>query len=261
LKSTSIRGVWGAPAQRRLDVTATLSGGARLWGRLYPANGGEAIRAETENVGEAAQTLFNIMTLRGGTATLNGKLVDGGADLNLEMKNVRMVKAPTVRQILTEASLSSVNDTLNSNEGVLFTNVVAPVKLRDHRLLVGESRATGPSLGVTAKGVVDLQKGTLDVEGAMAPAYGLNAAVGHVPLIGQLLTSRKGEGVVGINYRAKGPFEKPNISVNPLSVLTPGILRRLFEGSTPSQAPAPPAAKASRKAPARAEAGEGGEGG
>jgi hypothetical protein len=257
LKSTSIRGVWGAPAQRRLDVTATLSGGGRLWGRLYPANGGEAILAQTENVGEAAQTLFNIMTLRGGTATLNGKLVEGGADLNLEMKNVRMVKAPTVRQILTQASLSSVNDTLNSNEGVLFTNVVAPVKLRDHRLLVGESRATGPSLGVTAKGVVDLQKGTLDVEGAMAPAYGLNAAVGHVPLIGQLLTSRKGEGVVGINYRAKGPFEKPNISVNPLSVLTPGILRRLFEGSTPSQAPAPPAAKASSKAPARAEAGEG----
>ena len=244
LKSTSIRGVWGAPAQRRLDVTAVLAGGAKVWGRLYPANGGTAILAQTGDAGEAAQTLFNIMTLRGGTATLNGKLVEGGADLNLEMKNVRMVKAPTMREILTEASLKSVSETLNTPEGVLFTNVVAPVKLRDHRLLVGESRATGPSLGVTAKGVVDLQKGTLDVEGAMAPAYGLNAAIGHVPVIGQLLTSRKGEGVVGLSYRAKGPFDKPVISVNPLSLMTPGILRRLFETSTPSQAPTPPPPKA-----------------
>ncbi|HWE46444.1 MAG TPA: DUF3971 domain-containing protein [Caulobacteraceae bacterium] len=245
LKQTSIRGVWGAPAQRRLDVTATLAGGARLWGRLYPSDGTTAVLAQTTNAGEAAQTLFNIMTLRGGTATLNGKLVDGGADLNLVVKNVRMVKAPTMRQILTEASLKTVNDTLN-NEGVLFTNVVAPVKLRDHRILVGESRATGPSLGVTAKGVADLQKGTFDVEGNMAPVYGLNGAIGHVPVIGQLLTSRKGEGVVGIAYRAKGPFDKPQISVNPLSLMTPGILRRLFESNTPSQAPAPPPPKAKK---------------
>ena len=253
LRSTSIRGVWGAPAQRRLDVTAILSGGAKVWGRLYPANGGTAVLAQTGDAGEAAQTLFNITTLRGGTATINGKLVEGGADLNLEMKNVRMVKAPTMREILTEASLKSVNETLNT-EGVLFTTVVAPVKLRDHRLLVGESRATGPSLGVTAKGVADLQKGTLDFEGTMAPVYGLNAAIGHVPVIGQILTSRKGEGVVGLAYRAKGPFDKPQISVNPLSLMTPGILRRLFEGSTPSQAPTAPPPKA-HKPPARADAG------
>ena len=147
--------MWGTPAQRRLDVTATLAGGAKLWGRLYPSNGTTAVLAQTGNAGEAAQTLFNVMTLRGGTATLKGNLVEGGADLNLDIKNVRMVKAPTMRQILSEASLKTVNDTLN-NEGVLFTDVVAPVKLRDHRLLVGESRATGPSLGVTAKGVVDM---------------------------------------------------------------------------------------------------------
>ena len=206
--------------------------------------------AQTGDAGEAAQTLFNIMTLRGGTAILNGKLVEGGADFTLEMKNVRMVKAPTMRQILTEASLKSVNDTLNT-EGVLFTTV-GPVKLRDHRLLVGDARATGPSLGVTAKGVADLQKGTLDFEGALAPAYGLNAAIGHVPVIGQLLTSRKGEGVVALAYRAKGPFDKPLITVNPLSLMTPGILRRLFETSAPSQAPAPPKAS---KPPAHADAG------
>jgi hypothetical protein len=55
-----------------------------------------------------------------------------------------------------------------------------------------------------------------------------------VPVLGQILTSRKGEGFVGLGYYAKGSIEKPQVSVNPLSLVTPGILRRMFETSSPS---------------------------
>jgi len=109
-------------------------------------------------------------------------------------------------------------------------------------VIVGESRATGSARGLTTRGVADLNTDTLDFQGSIAPAYSLNAAVGHVPVLGQILTSRKGEGVVGLGYSAKGSFEKPQVSVNPLSVLTPGILRRMFEAppvgvDTPAPAP------------------------
>ncbi len=255
LKTTSIRGVWGPPAVRRLDVTAALASGAKVWGRIYPSAGGQAVLAQTADAGEAAKALFNVQTLRGGSAVLTGKLVEGGADLTLEMKNVRIVKAPTVSAVLTEASLKDVNASLN-NEGVLFTNVTAPVQLRGQRLMIGESRATGPSLGITAKGIADLSSGTLDVSGAIAPAYALNAAIGHVPVLGQILTSRKGEGVVGLSYVARGSFEKPKVSVNPLSLVTPGILRRIFEAPVRAPPPAPPPKP--RAAVSEAPAGEGG---
>ncbi len=250
LRATTIKGVWGAVNVRRLDVTAVMASGAKVWGRVYPAAGGAAIIAQTSDAGEAAKTLFDMQTLKGGSAVLSGKLVDGGADLNLEMKNVRLVHAPAMAQILTVASLRGLADTMNG-DGVLFSNVVVPLQIRGHRVNVGDSRATGSALGLTAKGYVDLSKDTLDFQGTLAPAYGINSAVGHVPVLGQLLTSRKGEGVLGLGYSARGSFEKPQVSVNPLSLVTPGILRRMFEGGQTTSTPVAPAPPTKAKKPVR----------
>jgi hypothetical protein len=55
--------------------------------------------------------------------------------------------------------------------------------------------------------------------------------LGIVPILGNLLVSKPGEGVIGMTYNVSGNSEEPKISVNPLSVLTPGIFRRIFEGT------------------------------
>ena len=36
------------------------------------------------------------------------------------------------------------------------------------------------------------------------------------------------EGIFAINYDANGPWDEPKIQVNPLSLLTPGIIRNIF---------------------------------
>ena len=61
------------------------------------------------------------------------------------------------------------------------------------------------------------------------PAYGINSVLENVPLIGRVLTGRKGEGVFGFSYRVGGRTDDLSLLVNPFSVLTPGILRRVFE--------------------------------
>jgi len=61
----------------------------------------------------------------------------------------------------------------------------------------------------------------------------------NIPLLGDLLASKKGEGIFGITYSMTGNAEQPNISTNPLSMLTPGIFRRIFEGHIPTQKDAP----------------------
>ena len=71
------------------------------------------------------------------------------------------------------------------------------------------------------------------------PAFGLNSMVSNIPLLGDLLASKKGEGIFGVTYSATGNADQPSISVNPLSALTPGILRRIFEGHIPTAANAP----------------------
>jgi hypothetical protein len=145
------------------------------------------------------------------------------------MRNVRLVRAPMLAQILTMGSLRGMADTLNG-EGISFSRVIAPMRLRGSRLTIPDARAGGGSLGLTGKGFVDLDRRSMDLSGAIAPGYGLNSMIGSVPLVGQLLVSKRGEGVFGVTYTAKGPFAAPKVSVNPFSLAAPGILRRMFEG-------------------------------
>ena len=55
-------------------------------------------------------------------------------------------------------------------------------------------------------------------------------------MIGELLVSRPGEGVIGITYSVEGPFDSLTVFANPLSALAPGVLRRLFEGTAADRA-------------------------
>ena len=58
----------------------------------------------------------------------------------------------------------------------------------------------------------------------IAPAYGLNTLIGRIPLVGNLLAGRDGT-VFAANYAITGTVEKPDISLNPLSVLSPNSLK------------------------------------
>jgi hypothetical protein len=61
----------------------------------------------------------------------------------------------------------------------------------------------------------------------------LNNVLSAIPVFGNLVTSRKGEGILGLTYQMKGNIAEPSILVNPLSMFTPGILRRIFEFGPP----------------------------
>ena len=221
-------GTWADPARRRLDVSASTTAGSGLTVHLAPDAGGGLISARITNVADVADSVLGVGGFAGGSATVQGRLRPEGADFEVEMRNVRLVRAPVLAQILTMGSLRGMADTLNG-EGVSFTRVTAPMKLRGSRLTIGDARAVGGSLGLTGKGVVDIDRRTMDLSGAIAPAQGINSMLGSVPLVGQLLVSKKGEGLFGVTYSAKGPFAEPKVSVNPFSLAAPGILRRMFE--------------------------------
>jgi hypothetical protein len=101
------------------------------------------------------------------------------------------------------------------------------------------ARATGPSIGFTADGYIDRPKNAVALKGTLVPLFGLNSVLGAIPLVGDVLVSKKGEGVFGMTYSIHGNADQPDIDVNPLSVLTPGIFRRIFEGRMPNSAQAP----------------------
>ena len=80
------------------------------------------------------------------------------------------------------------------------------------------------------------ERAVLDMEGTIVPAYFFNSLLGNLPIIGRLFSPEAGGGLFAATFRARGPAEDADITINPLAALTPGFLRGLFglaEGPRP----------------------------
>jgi hypothetical protein len=51
--------------------------------------------------------------------------------------------------------------------------------------------------------------------------------LGQIPIVG-LFLGGSNEGLVGITYQATGPPSAPRITVNPVSAIAPGLLRKFI---------------------------------
>jgi hypothetical protein len=68
------------------------------------------------------------------------------------------------------------------------------------------------------------------MSGTVVPAYLINSIWGRIPMLGDLLTGgEKGGGVFAASYTMTGRWDDPEIAINPLSVLAPGFLRKMFD--------------------------------
>ncbi len=85
-----------------------------------------------------------------------------------------------------------------------------------------------PYMGLTTEGTVDFAHNAIDVSGTVIPAYSVNTLLGKIPLLGVLLGGGQNEGLFAISYRAKGALNAPRLTVNPLSAIAPGILRKIL---------------------------------
>jgi hypothetical protein len=55
--------------------------------------------------------------------------------------------------------------------------------------------------------------------------------IGNIPIIGQILTG--GDALLAATYTISGDPDDPSVGVNPLSVLAPGIIRKMLFENTP----------------------------
>ncbi len=60
------------------------------------------------------------------------------------------------------------------------------------------------------------------------PAYGVNNLFGKLPVLGLVLGGGQQEGLIGVNFRVSGSTSAPTLSINPLSAIAPGFLRKIF---------------------------------
>lgn len=194
-------------------------------------DGSRRLTASADNAGLLFSALFGVDQVRGGAFALEGASPAAKApwEMDVRVDDFTVVRAPILARLLGLASLQGLADVLGGT-GLDFTSLTAPVTYEQGVLTLEQARAAGPALGVTMDGDIDLRNDQLALNGVLVPSYGLNTSLGALPIIGDLLTSREGEGLIALTYSVDGPFDETQIAVNPLSALAPGIFRRIFEG-------------------------------
>ena len=231
-----------------MSIDAALTGTGKASLRFGQAAGDRSFRLATDDMG-ALLRLFNVSeNIAGGQLEVNGRVEDKGRHRifrgEMQGADYRLIHAPIMARLLSVASLAAVSSLLQG-EGIPFTRLKGSFVIDDGRLELKELRAYGGAIGVKVDGFYDFDNETLDFAGTLVPAYTLNSVLGNIPLLGTLLTGGKGEGIFAANFRVSGPRAAPEVTVNPLSALAPGVLRKLFLFDAPEPSP-PPGSGSSR---------------
>jgi hypothetical protein len=229
----------------RILLDATLPGGTSL-GVRYKARADRRHDLEivSADAGDLLRTFDVTDKVRGGRLQISGIATDDAPDRPLagtaEITDFRLTKTPFLVRLLSIATLTGLIDVL-TGEGFQFDRFRADFNKTAGRLAVSGGRASGPSLGFTGDGYIDLDRSALDMRGTIVPVYLLNNLLGKIPVIGNLLIGGNGQGLFAVTYRASGALDEPTLSVNPLTALAPGFLRNLFQAQAPQSPPQPAA--------------------
>jgi len=208
------------------NFTALL-GKAEINGAVIPSRGRSAVRITGRDAGDILAGAGVLRRVQDGTFRLDLAPVGtaaGSYDGLLRIEGTRLQGGNVITGLLDAISIVGILDQLNG-PGIYFEEVEARFRLTPSQVIVQQSSAVGPSMGISLDGFYNLASKQMDMQGVLSPIYLLNG-------IGQIFT-RKGEGLIGFNFNVTGPAQQPRIAVNPLSVFTPGMFRDIFRRPPP----------------------------
>lgn len=216
---------------------------------------------QSENGGATLRFLDLYRRAYGGDLVL--QLGDGASqDGDLMMRNFVVRDEPALRRVTASQSRTQAFDRTDPAQPqarvdvseVPFTKMRAEFTRSDSRIDIRDAVLWGQQVGFTIKGSVDYGRDRVDIGGTFVPGYAFNNAFAQVPIVGMILGGGgQHGGLFAVNFRISGAASAPTMTINPLSAIAPGILRRFVDplGGAPLGQNAPAATvPAPQQAPA-----------
>ena len=214
-----------------LDAIGSILDGGDFAVKIAPSGGKRRLSVDAKDAGRFLRGMDAIRAMQSGHLVINAVFGDplgfhplAGTAL---IDNVVVRNSPVLGKLLQAITLYGLVDVLRG-PGITFSHIVVPFHYDGSDLYLKDARAENPSLGLTANGQIGLSSGQTTITGTIVPAYFFNSMLGQLPLVGKLFSPEKGGGVFAARFGLGGSVDDPNVSINPVSVLTPGFLREIF---------------------------------
>jgi hypothetical protein len=194
-----------------------------------PDSGPPLFRLTTSDGGGLLAFMDFYTHMEGGALSTELRLADGGFSGSIDIENFVLRGEPALKSFANAPNAGPIASKVKLDpNAVSFSRLHAMLQKNGGRLEVRDGAIANPSIGSTLEGWIDFDKDTLDVSGTFVPAYGVNNLFGQLPVIGLVLGGGEQEGLIGVNFRVTGKTNAPVLSVNPLSAIAPGFLRKIF---------------------------------
>lgn len=177
-------------------------------------------------------------SMGGGDGRLTANLSDGAkviTDGTFVVRDFRIAEDPKLNRLMDGAGRAAQQRNPTAAAQVTapstsaFTKLTVGFSVTNGIMKIDEGVLRGPTSGGTAAGTIDLPRQRMSLAGTFIPIYALNNLFGRIPVIGEILGAGSDGGLFGVTFKLEGPIADPALSFNPISSLTPGIFRRIFE--------------------------------
>ena len=229
-----IRNVGGSLSARngrleQAEIQGTFLSGQPVVFRVTPVEGGREMRINGRDGGAAIRAANLYSKVAGGQIEFYALLGADGASVTngqLVLRNFEVRNEAALAELDSRGKPKRAGP---RREALAFRKLTLPFTSDSRFIRIGESLVRGTELGASAEGLIRKSDGAVDITGTIIPAYALNAALGDIPLVGDILTGGKGQGIIGVTFALGGTVDKPAFQMNPMSAVAPGIFRKFFE--------------------------------
>lgn len=215
-----------------VDIRGTLINGKTAKLIKNDIGDDKSLLIETADAGRLLRFADTYKKMTGGTLSVNlksnGKGVFQGPVTLLDFSVVDEPRLNTLMSSGGNRSLNNITQNKLKTNRIRFRRASGDVQYAKSFLVVRDGLIGGQEVGFTIDGRVYDSNRSMNLTGTFLPAYGLNRLIGGIPLLGQLFGSGEKRGLIGITFKLEGDYRTPNIYVNPLSLVAPGVFREIF---------------------------------
>ena len=196
---------------------------------ISPNDGKLNLVGYSNNAGEVLAARNITKDIVGGNLFIKGKYNShDDYELILTVNNFEIKKKTKFETLIKSTRFFDLVSIVENSQNS-FSRMEVPMKKKDNLIYIKDAFIEGGLVGFTFAGIYDAKNKITNIDGFYGPLYLFDKYVDDIPLLNKILTNKKNESLLGANFSVKKVNAETSVTINPLSLVTPGKTKRIFK--------------------------------